>query len=580
MIASNVLFWGHQQCCAQSDNSQSAQQENAGSQNVGGKKAGAKKTDEEKKDGAPPVRIEPKDKQPLGPESGQLAPLQPRASDSALPRSTLGPDPSLRPSFDQPRSTSGQPRSSSQAGQSLQPSQGRGGERDASSWSGQNSSVGSQVPSVGERPRIPIFQRENSTVPQQLTQPSSRHRIALPEGDALKQLRQANERGLGHGAVYDGSRPRRENAEDEDPRKPQTPFFNNGTNDRSRAGQLSQPESEKSRSITAPDLRPDPTGRSSQPAQAGVAERVLRRKLGSEAVDQLLRATDRDSTQGTSSTSLYDYTRRRALSDDSHSGGASYSTRGVYNPPTVESARETTGTYGSIPGGIVLEGIATGLDQFKNIEYDRRFEAFTLDDDTVYMVNIPSASVAALCRAIAEDDKVGVSLGEKDLVYGHVDRRSQLAWDLKLADHFLGDIVFARNDWTRGYKFPDGFTPKSPRARLQTGIAVFFKFKGFDFQIQEEEAIPHTTVEVQILPLSKSKSAEGGHLPDSEAIEEGRTVEEFVFNAKHVADNISYYRQERIVDQVVNYGAAAAFLRKLKQSGANLETLARTIEGR
>ena len=244
---------------------------------------------------------------------------------------------------------------------------------------------------------------------------------------------------------------------------------------------------------------------------------------------------------------------------------------------TVEERQQINSHYGSIPGGVVLEGSASELGRVSRLDYDGRFNAITVNDQAVYFVKIPSSRLAELCRAIALDDRVGVSLGRVQLVYGKLLSDSEVAFDLKLADHFLGDIVFARNDWSRGYSFPEGFKPQANVGNL-IHTAVFFDFNGFKFQTARQQiSLARANFDVRLVPLSDKETAEGGLQPDLQAGAEDRLSKQFAANARHISDHIAYYRHERIVSRTFAYGEAAAFLRGLKAGGANLGEFARRI---
>jgi len=250
-----------------------------------------------------------------------------------------------------------------------------------------------------------------------------------------------------------------------------------------------------------------------------------------------------------------------------------------FKPTTRENAQAVQKQFGSIPGGVVLEGKATGLGRIGKVRYHAVLNALMLDDRAAYFAPIPPVSIAVLCRAIAQDERVGVSLGSSaHLVYGAVPPDSDLAFDLKLADHFLGDIVFARKDWTEGYKFANGFDPQRNEGE-GFSLAVFFSINGFAFKIENEEVqLTSAGFDVQLIPLSEKKSETGGHLPDLDAIAQGRASQQYELNARHVASEIEYYRQERIVERIFFYGEVAALIRGLKAAGVNLRELARTIE--
>jgi len=253
---------------------------------------------------------------------------------------------------------------------------------------------------------------------------------------------------------------------------------------------------------------------------------------------------------------------------------------------TVVDGTNAKRDYGGIPGGVVLEGVADGLGEVNNLQYDSRFNAFILDDRAVYFTRVPPKSLAVLCRAIDQDDRVGVSIGYVQQVYGGVPASSDLAWDLKIADLFLGSIVFAQNltdvfpeNLTEGYQYANGFRPE-PDTALNYNVAVFFKFNQFAFQIQDQRVqLAQSNFDVRLFPLAKSDSADGPLLPDTNALSQGLMSARFERNAKHVGENIDYYRRERIIDRMFAYGEVAAFLRAMKSAGFDLRDLALNMPG-
>jgi cell division septation protein DedD len=251
---------------------------------------------------------------------------------------------------------------------------------------------------------------------------------------------------------------------------------------------------------------------------------------------------------------------------------------GGYKPATAQDIKGVKENYGGIPGGVVLEGVATGLGRVGRVAYDPKFNAFALDDRAVYFAKVPAPTLAVLCRAIAQDERVGVSLGRKHIVYGVVPPGSDLAVDLKLADHFLGDIVFAGSDWTSDYRFPNGFRPR-PNEDDAGRVAVFFNFNGFQFVIEQEEVrLTAASFDVRLVPLTERSDESGAHQPDLDAVARGRISRQYEANARHVADSIGYYQRERIISRTFAYGEAAAFARGLKHAGVDLRALANNIE--
>jgi len=357
------------------------------------------------------------------------------------------------------------------------------------------------------------------------------------------------------------------------------------------APEPARPAIERPTSLAPRVLGNPPGGGAPQPP---LTETVLSRKLGSDRLHQVLgdiANTNVGGCTGRSSSCAsvwYDGARLRTNDDVTlgpqsrlFEGGASPTTL-THNEQraTVAEGKEASKEFGGIPGGVVLDGVAVGLGEIDSVRYDSRFNAFILDDRAVYFMRVPPKSVAILCRAIARDtlERVGVSLGKVQQVYGKVPPNSDLAWDLKLADLFLGSIIFAW-DVTEGYRFANNFTPQAETA-LSYDVAVFFKFNQFGFQIQDQQArLARANLDVRLFPLAKSTSPDGALQPDSSALAQGLMSERFERTAKHVADNIDYYRHERIVDRMFAYGEVAAFIRELKRSGFDLESLAAEIAG-
>jgi hypothetical protein len=245
---------------------------------------------------------------------------------------------------------------------------------------------------------------------------------------------------------------------------------------------------------------------------------------------------------------------------------------------TAAEAEAVVKRYGSCPGGFVLEEAAVGVSAFKTVRYDPSANAFILDERVSYGLPISVRGAADLARALAEDDRVGVSLGEElEIVYGKLPRSSDVALDLKLADNFLGDIILPPQEWVMGYRFANGF---EPRQDLGSGdAAVFFKFSDLEFALQGERlGLARARFDVRIVPIVARKAPDGGFLPDFEAIAAGVGFEPYQAGASHIADNIDYYLKERIVERVLAYAEVAGLLRSLKAAGVDLHELARNIK--
>jgi hypothetical protein len=264
-----------------------------------------------------------------------------------------------------------------------------------------------------------------------------------------------------------------------------------------------------------------------------------------------------------------------------------------YVKSTKSTAEAFVARYGQIPGGVTVEGVATEVGQVSQVVFDNRHNALVLDDRLVYFLKIPPWSAAALCRSIAHDDqsndpqhrhggeRIGVSMtGTKNLLFGELERyeNTELATDLLMTDSFLGDIVFHKDQWTRGYNLPHNTTLQS--ATVTGDMAVTFTFGRFKFQIHRGELrATNASLEIEFFPVSTKKTVEGGLLPDLDLLSKGYTPPPgFVANAKLVTTQIGYFRRERLVEMVFAYGEAAAVFRALKISHVDLDRLTHKIE--
>jgi hypothetical protein len=257
-------------------------------------------------------------------------------------------------------------------------------------------------------------------------------------------------------------------------------------------------------------------------------------------------------------------------------------TTGRQERTTPADADHTISRYKVQPGGVVLEGTATGVGTVDKVRYDGVLNALVLDDRALYFLPITPESAGILCRAIAEDDRIGVSLGSVQLVFGgprdKVPTESQIAIDLKLTDKFFGDIVFARKEFIGKDRLANGFQPQ-PHQGAFFNVAAFFTFNDFRFAVEKDELrAVHGNLIVRLVPLSEERSAEGGHLPDRAAVSQGVTSVQYEANARHVADNVNYYRREESVDRTFRYGEFVALIRALKAQGVDLRDLAAVIE--
>jgi hypothetical protein len=256
----------------------------------------------------------------------------------------------------------------------------------------------------------------------------------------------------------------------------------------------------------------------------------------------------------------------------------------AYTPTTVEEATNRSNFDHGMGGGIMLEGVAEGLDPVSSVDYDSGVNALMLNGNLIYFVKIPPWSLATMCREIGEDRNalLGVSeTGTDGLVFGdkpEIYKGSDLAYELMLADKFLGDLIFARpNGWTKGYKFP-GTPPVE--GKFKSAMLVRFAFGKFQFaQSEGQFSVVSSSFEVRMLPVSKAPSPTGQMLPDYNAMDKDWTPPDaFTANARMLTTNIDYFRHEVVIANVFADGETAAVLRWLKQSGRDLNALADSID--
>lgn len=176
-----------------------------------------------------------------------------------------------------------------------------------------------------------------------------------------------------------------------------------------------------------------------------------------------------------------------------NSGGGGL--RSSYQPITQNAAQSIVGQYKSIPGGVTLEGSSPDLGFVKTISYLPKANAFLLNNDIVYLNPVSAADFAEIQRAIASDDKMGVSLSwQAAIVYGKLAPQGDVAGNLELADRFLGDIAFGQQRVTKGYVFAPGYEPKP--ATVGGNIAVYFNIHDIRFREAADGHIARSGVNV------------------------------------------------------------------------------------
>lgn len=252
--------------------------------------------------------------------------------------------------------------------------------------------------------------------------------------------------------------------------------------------------------------------------------------------------------------------------------------RGDAKPATTGETRRVLKTYGSIPGGVVLEGVGRGLEWVQEVSFDSQRNTFILNGRVAYRSPVSPEVAASLLRAIADDNRIGVSLrSKKEIVYGRLAPDSDVAIDLKLVDNFLGEMILPPQFWTRGYRYANGFKPVG--TSRTDAPAVFFQFDDFAFGVKDDALhLANADFHVRLVPVKSVPAKDGGFLPDMNEIATFDRSSFFLTNARHVADNIDYYSKEDIVRRAFAYGEAAAFFRALKAANIDLKAIEKSVD--
>lgn len=244
-----------------------------------------------------------------------------------------------------------------------------------------------------------------------------------------------------------------------------------------------------------------------------------------------------------------------------------------YIKPSVENVEKIVKKYKSIPGGITLEGTADNLPIINDINYIPGKNIFIINGELIYQNVLTPFEIKDIFNAIGKDDIIGVSLGEKNLIYGKLKDGSIASILMKLSDHFLGCIVFACNDWINFSDFPKGYQPKTDK-ETDGMYAIYFNFNDFNFKIENKQILPFSAaMNITLVPLTDTQNSEGGYLPDYQRINNGSISKAFEANSIHIAENGDYYSKDQRLQRVIAYGQIAALARTLKQNGISLSKI-------
>lgn len=248
-----------------------------------------------------------------------------------------------------------------------------------------------------------------------------------------------------------------------------------------------------------------------------------------------------------------------------------------YERATVENVKNIVSKYKSVPGGITLEGVGAGLPNIRQIRYDSATNSFLINEAVKYENPVSRFEMKSLLKALSQDDLMGVSLGDEDIIYGSLSEGSLPSIYMKLLDHFLGCVVFANNSWLYTHAFPGNYRPKQ-NFSASDYYAVYFNFKDYQFSVENGQIkSANSRLSITLIPLTNQKDGKGGYIPDYTRIAMGLIPGEYEDNIHHIVTNMNYYQDEMRLQKVDAYGQAAAFVRSLKEQGQSLDSLADSL---
>jgi hypothetical protein len=236
--------------------------------------------------------------------------------------------------------------------------------------------------------------------------------------------------------------------------------------------------------------------------------------------------------------------------------------------------------YGSLPKGVILEGQATGFERIRSLSYHKMRHSFRLNRRDDYPLPLPRNEMAQVLRAIDEDDRMGVSiiLGERNLTYGGLTEENPLSQWMYRADMFLISVVFGWEQHYAGVELPRDYQPLKPKVRRYETVC----FSNFhDYVFARKNGVYRRIdcrLTLTLVPMGKGRAADGGYLPDYQALAKKRFEPTDLKNLRHVQRFNREYLNLPVVHRPSLVGEAAAFARTLKAEGFDLKAVARILE--
>ncbi len=243
--------------------------------------------------------------------------------------------------------------------------------------------------------------------------------------------------------------------------------------------------------------------------------------------------------------------------------------------PDKQRVGATMATYGSLPKGVLLEGVAEGFESLRTLAYDRSKNCLIVNGRARYPLPVTRARFREIVLALQRDDRLGVSivLGERDIVYGALEKASSIARHMRQTDLFLIAVVFGWIERLGGTSLPAAYTPRQAEGGRPT--VCYHTFTDYRFRkLGDTYRLANVDLRTTLVPMGAGRAADGGYVPDWEALRQNRFDPTYRANADHVQQYEDAYLRLPAVRQTARCGEAAAVIRYLKRSGVNLRVLA------
>ncbi|MGD0091140.1 MAG: hypothetical protein ABSE73_14580 [Planctomycetota bacterium] len=244
-----------------------------------------------------------------------------------------------------------------------------------------------------------------------------------------------------------------------------------------------------------------------------------------------------------------------------------------------EAVHAVVARYLSIPKGVVLEGTAEGFDKLTSVTYSKDENEFTINGKMQYKNPLSRKEFAQVLKALCKDDLMGVTLiAGEPRVYGKLGADSDMVKQMMETDKLLGGILYAFDWLLEDVKLPGGYKPKHAANRT-IPVVAFSRFTNYTFE-KSENTYRRTfcNLDVQLIPLSDQKTANGGHLPDLEKSKVYVMEPEDRENIEHLKTHQSEYLKIPAFAKTAATGEAAAFARLIRDSKLDSEELLKQIK--